>query len=47
MKMFNIIREDFLCFVIVNDVTGEGLSNLILNSLQKLSINFENMAGQW
>ena len=40
------IREDFLCFVPVKDVTGAGLANTLLTTLQKLGVDTHFMKGQ-
>ncbi|XP_043065493.1 52 kDa repressor of the inhibitor of the protein kinase-like [Drosophila ficusphila] len=40
------IREDFLCFVPVEDMTGAGLANLLLTTLQKLGVDTHFMKGQ-
>ncbi|XP_022181250.1 52 kDa repressor of the inhibitor of the protein kinase-like [Myzus persicae] len=42
MKM----REDFLMFVSVTDVTCMGLANTLLNTLDKLGINLKYLRGQ-
>jgi len=42
MKM----REDFLMFVPVTDVTGMGLANTLLNTLNKLGIDLKYLRGQ-
>lgn len=41
-----ILREDFLKFVPVTDVTGEGLSNTIINICNDLRLDKKNMVGQ-
>ncbi|XP_015376839.1 PREDICTED: 52 kDa repressor of the inhibitor of the protein kinase-like [Diuraphis noxia] len=40
------IREDFLCFIPVEDVTGKGLANTFLTMMEKIGINLANMRGQ-
>ncbi|KAJ8939579.1 hypothetical protein NQ314_011074 [Rhamnusium bicolor] len=40
------IREDFLQFVPVPDVTGKGLANSIMETINKLGINSQYMVGQ-
>ena len=40
------IREDFLCFVPVEDVTGAGLANTLLTTLQKLGVDIHFMKRQ-
>lgn len=42
----HVIREDFLCFVPVEDVTGAGLANTLLTTLKKLGIEIQYMKGQ-
>lgn len=41
-----IIREDFLCFIPVEDVTGKGLANTLLIKMKDIGINLINMRGQ-
>lgn len=41
-----IIREDFLCFIPVEDVTGKGLANTLLTKMKDIGINLVNMRGQ-
>ncbi|XP_050540289.1 zinc finger MYM-type protein 1-like [Daktulosphaira vitifoliae] len=41
-----IIREDFLCFIPVEDVTGKGLANTLLTKMKYIGINLVNMRGQ-
>lgn len=40
------MREDFLRFVPVKDVTGEGLSNTIIVSCEDLKLNLKYLQGQ-
>ncbi|GBM46638.1 Zinc finger MYM-type protein 1 [Araneus ventricosus] len=40
------IREDFLTFVHVNDVTGAGLANTVLETLSILGLDLKKMRGQ-
>ncbi|XP_060845979.1 zinc finger MYM-type protein 1-like [Rhopalosiphum padi] len=40
------MREDFLTFVPVTDVTGMGLANTLLNTLDKLGIDLKYLRGQ-
>ena len=40
------IREDFLQFIPVTDVSGEGLATVIVDSLTQLGVNLEYMRGQ-
>ncbi|CAI6356965.1 unnamed protein product [Macrosiphum euphorbiae] len=40
------IREDFLCFIPVEDVTGKGLANTLLTTMENIGINLANMRGQ-
>ncbi|KAL4153519.1 hypothetical protein QTP88_001352 [Uroleucon formosanum] len=40
------IREDFLTFVPIIDVTGNGIASSILNSLNSMKINLELLCGQ-
>ncbi|GBM17896.1 hypothetical protein AVEN_111053-1 [Araneus ventricosus] len=40
------IREDFLTFVPVYDVTGEGLANTVLETLSILGLDLKKMRGQ-
>ncbi|XP_054719186.1 zinc finger MYM-type protein 1-like [Uloborus diversus] len=40
------VREDFLCFVPVNDVTGKGLCTTIKDTLSNLGIDLHNLRGQ-
>lgn len=40
------IREDFLCFIPVEDVTGKGLANTLLITMENIGINLVNMRGQ-
>lgn len=40
------IREDFLTFVPVIDVTGNGIASNILNSLKSMKINLDLLCGQ-
>lgn len=39
------LREDFLCFVPVEDTTGAGLANTLVNELKNLKLNLENIRG--
>lgn len=41
-----ILREDFLKFVPVNDVTGQGLANTLIKTLQDLKVNLNQICGQ-
>lgn len=41
-----VTREDFLCFVPVEIVTGEGLANTLLTTLNALGVNILFMKGQ-
>jgi len=41
-----IIREDLLCFIPVEDVTGKGLANTLLIKMKDIGINLINMRGQ-
>ncbi|XP_025424682.1 zinc finger MYM-type protein 1-like [Sipha flava] len=41
-----IVRENFLAFIPVQDVTGEGLANTLLETLKNLGLNLEKMCGQ-
>lgn len=41
-----ILREDFLRFVPVKNVTGEGLSNTLITSCKDLELNLEYLRGQ-
>jgi hypothetical protein len=40
------IREDFLAFVPVYDVTGQGLANTLMSSLTSLGLDLNNLRGQ-
>ena len=40
------IQEDFLQFIPVTDVSGEGLAMVIVDSLMQLGVNLEYMRGQ-
>ncbi|XP_054706731.1 zinc finger MYM-type protein 1-like [Uloborus diversus] len=40
------VREDFLCFVPVNDVTGKGLCTTIKDTLSNLGIDLHHLRGQ-
>ncbi|XP_075168440.1 52 kDa repressor of the inhibitor of the protein kinase-like isoform X2 [Haematobia irritans] len=40
------LREDFSCFVPVEDTTGAGLANTLVNELRNLKLNLENIRGQ-
>lgn len=40
------VREDFLCFVPVIDVTGKSLAETLMQSMQNLGINTERLVGQ-
>ncbi|XP_050064151.1 52 kDa repressor of the inhibitor of the protein kinase-like [Aphis gossypii] len=40
------IREDFLNFVVVSDLSGSGLASVILENLKNHGINLEKMVGQ-
>ncbi|GBO36650.1 hypothetical protein AVEN_234615-1 [Araneus ventricosus] len=40
------IREDFLTFVPVYDVTGAGLANTVLETLSSLGLDLKKMRGQ-
>lgn len=42
----NKIYEDFLQFVPAESLTGESLSNLIINSLEKFGLDLNNLVGQ-
>lgn len=42
----NKIHEDFLQFVPAESLTGESLSNLIINSLEKFGLDLDNLVGQ-
>lgn len=41
-----VVREDFLCFVIVNDVTALGLTNTILSALNTFNLDLGCLVGQ-
>lgn len=41
-----IIRENFVCFVPVEDVTGKGLANTLLTTMKDIGINLAYMRGQ-
>ena len=41
-----IVRENFLVFIPVQDVTGEGLANTLLETLKNLGLNLEKVRGQ-
>ncbi|XP_050066583.1 52 kDa repressor of the inhibitor of the protein kinase-like [Aphis gossypii] len=41
-----IVRENFSAFIPVQDVTGEGLTNTLLETLKNLRLNLEKMRGQ-
>ncbi|XP_055907107.1 zinc finger MYM-type protein 1-like isoform X2 [Eupeodes corollae] len=41
-----IVREDFLCFILVKDVTGKGLASTLLTSMKDMGLNLANMRGQ-
>lgn len=41
-----VIREDFLCFVIVTDVTALGLSNTVISTLNKFDLDLGSLVGQ-
>jgi len=41
-----VIREDFVCFVPVVDVTGKGLANTLLTTMKDIGINLAYMRGQ-
>lgn len=41
-----ILKEDFLKFVPVKDVTGEGLAQTLITTCKELSINFDFLRGQ-
>jgi len=40
------IREDFLCFIPVENVTGKRLANTLLITMENIGINLVNMRGQ-
>lgn len=40
------LREDFLLFVPASDITGQGLSSLILNKLKQNGVDCETMVSQ-
>jgi len=40
------IREDFLCFIPVEDVAGKRLANTLLTTMENIGINLANMRGQ-
>lgn len=42
----NPFREDFLQFVSVQDLTGKGLANIILKSLEKFGVKLQYLRGQ-
>lgn len=42
----NKIREDFLQFVVVSDVTGKNLANVLLSSLEKFGVKVQYLRGQ-
>lgn len=42
----NQLREDFLCFIPVYDLTGENLANLILEKCELLGLDMSNLVGQ-
>jgi len=41
-----VLREDFLTFVPVHDVTGHGLATVLLNTLKELGLNLDKLRGQ-
>lgn len=41
-----VVREDFLGFVPVEDVTGQGLANTLLTTLKDMGVNLDCMRGQ-
>ncbi|XP_029340930.1 zinc finger MYM-type protein 1-like [Acyrthosiphon pisum] len=41
-----ILREDFLTFVPVHDVTGHGLATVLLNTLKELGLDLDKLRGQ-
>lgn len=41
-----VIKEDFLCFVRVENLTGQTIAEKILSSLWELGINCDNLVGQ-
>ncbi|XP_050338320.1 52 kDa repressor of the inhibitor of the protein kinase-like, partial [Bactrocera neohumeralis] len=40
------LREDFLCFVPVEDTTGSGLANVLIDKLKELKLSFAHIRGQ-
>uniref|UniRef100_G1KXM5 DUF4371 domain-containing protein n=1 Tax=Anolis carolinensis TaxID=28377 RepID=G1KXM5_ANOCA len=40
------IREDFIGFVKIHDMTGEGLADIILKTLEKIGLNLQYLCGQ-
>lgn len=45
-KETNSLREDFLKFVPVIDVSGKGLANVLIDTLQSIGINLDFLRGQ-
>lgn len=41
-----ITRENFLAFILVQDVTGIGLACILLETLKTLSLDFDKIRGQ-
>ncbi|XP_025191788.1 52 kDa repressor of the inhibitor of the protein kinase-like [Melanaphis sacchari] len=41
-----VLREDFLTFVPVHDVTGLGLATVLLNTLKELGLDLDKLRGQ-
>lgn len=41
-----VLREDFLTFVPVHDVTGLGLATVLLNALKELGLDLDKLRGQ-
>ncbi|KAF0741442.1 52 kDa repressor of the inhibitor of the protein kinase-like [Aphis craccivora] len=45
-KELVVLREDFLTFVLVHDVTGHGLATVLLNTLKELGLELDKLRGQ-
>lgn len=46
INKYYIIREEFLCFVPVEDVTRKRLTSTLLIKIKDIGINLDNMRGQ-
>lgn len=40
------IREDFLCFILIENVFGKGLANSLLTTMKDIDVNLTNMRRQ-